>query len=61
MQQENPLAKKKSELKTIAEIMKMHYTVRQVSNIFLVQLVEHVYNVNKSSFLSKGNAVQFFS
>lgn len=54
---ENLIESKKAKLKDIAEGLKNHYTVKNVSNIFLGVLLDFIKNSNTSHILSKGNFV----
>lgn len=43
----NVVAARKEELLSISDIIKFHYSVRQVSNMFLIQVVEKVHENTK--------------
>ena len=45
---------RKVEMRNIADIIKMYYARRGVSNIFLVKVVDHIRTKNKKIILNSG-------
>ncbi len=45
---------KKPKLKKIAEILKMHFNIRNCNNMFWANIVEHIVSHNSSMIVGKG-------
>ena len=52
---------RKNELKSIAKTIKMHYSIRNVRNMFYVNVIEYIITSNQQQILAKGtNIVDYY-
>jgi hypothetical protein len=53
-------SRKKPKLKKIAEVLKMHFNIRNCNNMFWANIIEHIMSHNNNMILGKGLNFFFF-